>query len=65
MGWNHKSEKASWWLLFLFPIIGMLCSALFPFMNRSPVLFCILFVALSVLGFIVVWRRAGRNDKQE
>jgi 4-hydroxybenzoate polyprenyltransferase len=65
MGWNYKSEKASWWLFFLFPMIPMICALFVPFIHQNPVLFYILFVVLFVVGFIIVWKRAGEKDKKE
>jgi hypothetical protein len=65
MGWNHKSEKAGWLLLLFFPAIPMLCAILFPFIHQSPILACILFGVIFVFGFIVIWKRTGKKDKQE
>jgi hypothetical protein len=69
MGWNYKSEKASWWLFFFLPLIPSIAvvffGPLFPFVHRYPVLSGFLFGVLFVLGFIVIWKRTGKKDKKE
>ncbi|MEN8126731.1 MAG: hypothetical protein ABFR90_02885 [Planctomycetota bacterium] len=65
MGWNHKSEKAGWWLILLFPVVGaMLPAIVVPFVHLSPILFCILLGVLFVIGFIIVWISVGKKNKQ-
>ena len=69
MGWNHKSEKAGWWFLFFLPLIPaiavMILGPFFPFVHRHPVLSCILFGVLFLIGLVIVWKRAGKKDRQE
>ena len=66
MGWNDKSEKASWWLLFLLPIIaGLSPVILFPFINLHPIVILLIGCILFVTGFVIFWKRAGKKDKRE
>lgn len=64
MGWNYKSEKASWWLFLLLPIIaGLSPVILVPFINLHPIVLLLIGCILFVIGFIIVWKRAGNNKK--
>ena len=66
MGWNHKTEKAGWWLFFLFPAVGVIASAvLLPFILWHPVVFYILLGVFFVVGLVIVFRWSGRKDKNE
>ncbi|MHC4883311.1 MAG: hypothetical protein ACYTFX_06915 [Planctomycetota bacterium] len=66
MGWNHKSEKASWWLFLLLPIFAGLSSIILaPFINLHPIVLLLVGCILFVAGFIIVLKRTGKKDKKE
>jgi len=67
MGWDPKSEKAGWWLLFLFPVIAgcIVPMILVPFIRIPPIVLVLIFLFIFVVGLIIVCKRAGKNDKKE
>ena len=66
MGWSHKSEKVSWWLLLFFPVIAALSATIMaPFIFLNPIVLLLIVSFLSLVVFIIVWKRFGKKDKQE
>lgn len=64
--WNGKQDVI--WLILVFfglPIIAMTSAILIPLFHQNPILCVILAVMFFVIGFIIIWKRAGEKDKRE
>ena len=65
MGWNHKYEKAGWWLFFLVPVvIPLMMSIVLPLAYNNPVMFWILLISIFIIGIIIIWKRIDKKDKK-
>ena len=65
--WNEK-HTIIWCIVLmnLLPITAVIIGILVPaLMFENPILLWLLFIILAVLGFIIVWKQAGKKDKQE
>jgi hypothetical protein len=64
MGWTPKSEKASWWLFFLLPFIGVITGIHFSIFH-DPILFLNLATVFFIIGLLIVWNRVDKKNKKE
>jgi hypothetical protein len=56
----------SWWLLLFFPVIAALSATIMaPFIFLNPIVLLLIVSFLSLVVFIIVWKRFGKKDKQE
>ena len=65
--WNEKWTMLWGFYLLEIVFLGLLLISvlMLSFIFNHPILFCFLFGVLFVLGFIVIWKRAGKKGKKE
>jgi F0F1-type ATP synthase assembly protein I len=66
--WNEK-HTIIWSILLLciiIPFSGVFIGLLVPsLMMTNPILIRLVFIIIMSIGFVIVWKRAGQNDKKE
>ncbi|MHC4291146.1 MAG: hypothetical protein ACYSTR_02900 [Planctomycetota bacterium] len=65
--WNEKWTMLWGFYLLEIVFLGLLLISIFmfSFMFNHPILFWVMVGVLFLIGLVIVWKRAGKKDKQE